>query len=372
MKPEAAAFLNSLSSAASPSSSSRREHHDSNLATAADSSSKTVGCMSGILRLVSKYHHRSRRRRRFLTFRRPSASIANEREQIKPDAAAAAFDAHRSPTLPPEIRRSTSDSPNCSDDNRNRNRQALVARLMGLNDDEDGGGGDMSVAAEQRRKLLGALEKCDEDLKVLKEMIEVVTKSSFCSTKSGKAELEHPSRLSELTRPSHHHYKSHAYSPGFIGGIPRQQKKKPGLDQEDAIFLFNTHNRKPQSATAASLHRRNNSTPPPPPPPPETISSGGHRRTSSSVDRTAMAESVEKACNDIAWGERREIGRIGLALHDQICRDLVEELVREIIGLYCFEKKKIKVSTSSSSSSSSSAAVCQTLPFESCKRSLRF
>ncbi|CAN1748923.1 hypothetical protein LINPERHAP1_LOCUS3541 [Linum perenne] len=358
MKPEAAAFLNSLSSSASPSSSSRREHHDSNLATAADSSSKTVGCMSGILRLVSKYHHRSRRRRRFLTFRRPSASIANEREQIKPDAAAAAFDAHRSPTLPPEIRRSTSDSPNCSDDNRNRNRQALVARLMGLNDDEDGGGGDMSVAAEQRRKLLGALEKCDEDLKVLKEMIEVVTKSSFCNTKSGKAELEHPSRLSELTRPSHHHYKSHAYSPG----IPRQQKKKPGLHQEDAIFLLNTHNRKPQSATAASLHRRHNSTPPPPPTPPaETISSR------SSVDRTAMAESVEKACNDIAWGERREIGRIGLALHDQICRDLVEELVREIIGLYCFEKKKIKVSTSSSA-----ASVCQTLPFESCKRSLRF
>lgn len=44
----------------------------------------------------------------------------------------------------------------------------------------------------------------------------------------------------------------------------------------------------------------------------------------------AMKESLDQVCSDIASGERREIGRIGLALHDQICRDLIEEIVREI------------------------------------------
>ncbi|EHA8586716.1 hypothetical protein COCNU_scaffold000789G000010 [Cocos nucifera] len=73
----------------------------------------------------------------------------------------------RSPTLPPEIRRSISaaspDSP--------RRSPALVARLMGL---EDAPVSSLESAAEKRRKLLGALEKCDEDLNALKRIIEAV------------------------------------------------------------------------------------------------------------------------------------------------------------------------------------------------------
>ena len=61
----------------------------------------------------------------------------------------------------------------------------------------------------------------------------------------------------------------------------------------------------------------------------------------------AMIKSVEEVCRDIAWGEKRELGRIGLALQDYICKDLIEEIVRELGCLY-------------------------TLPFEACKRRLCF
>lgn len=62
-----------------------------------------------------------------------------------------------------------------------------------------------------------------------------------------------------------------------------------------------------------------------------------------------MMRSVDEVCRDVAWGENREIGRIGLALQDCICRDLIEEIVRELGCLYTLS-----------------------LPFESCKRRLCF
>ena len=57
---------------------------------------------------------------------------------------------------------------------------ALVARLMGLSDIPPLTTSELAVA-EKRRRLLGALEKCDEDLKALKKIIDVV-KSSVAGT----------------------------------------------------------------------------------------------------------------------------------------------------------------------------------------------
>ncbi|KAJ6921266.1 hypothetical protein NC652_015235 [Populus alba x Populus x berolinensis] len=45
-------------------------------------------------------------------------------------------------------------------------------------------------------------------------------------------------------------------------------------------------------------------------------------------------ESVNEACRDAAWGERREIGRTGLALHIIYSGDLIEEIVKEM-GFDC-------------------------------------
>ena len=65
----------------------------------------------------------------------------------------------------------------------------------------------------------------------------------------------------------------------------------------------------------------------------------------------AMVESLEEVCRDIAWGERREVGRIGLVLQDHICRDLIEETVSEMGDGY---------------------VSMYSLPFEACKRKLCF
>lgn len=64
----------------------------------------------------------------------------------------------------------------------------------------------------------------------------------------------------------------------------------------------------------------------------------------------AMVESVAEVCRDIAWGEKREIGRIGLALQDHICKDLIEEMVKDMGSYTCV----------------------YSLPLEACKRRLRF
>ncbi|KAL7218395.1 hypothetical protein ACSBR2_011626 [Camellia fascicularis] len=73
----------------------------------------------------------------------------------------------RSPTLPPEIRRSNSIN---SPENFRASTPpppALVARLMRLEEITA-----EAAIAEKRKKLFGALEKCDEDLKAIKKIIE--------------------------------------------------------------------------------------------------------------------------------------------------------------------------------------------------------
>ncbi|KAJ4896020.1 hypothetical protein Rs2_22814 [Raphanus sativus] len=46
--------------------------------------------------------------------------------------------------------------------------------------------------------------------------------------------------------------------------------------------------------------------------------------------RHSLMESVNQVCEDVASGQRRELAKIGLALHDHICRDLISETVREL------------------------------------------
>ncbi|KAL0404714.1 UNVERIFIED_CONTAM: hypothetical protein Sradi_2112200 [Sesamum radiatum] len=65
----------------------------------------------------------------------------------------------------------------------------------------------------------------------------------------------------------------------------------------------------------------------------------------------AMVKSVEEVCRDIAWGEKREAGRIGLVLQDQLCRELIEEVVKELVK---------------------PSGNVQPLPLEACKRRLCF
>lgn len=117
-----------------------------------------------------------------------------------------------------------------------------------------------------------------------------------------------------------------------VGRMPQQWQQKPTLTKKpgendviDLSFL--------DKVRAEASHRKCESTAASP-----TLWSS-----------KAMIESVNEVCKDIAWGEKREIGRIGLVLQDNICRDLIEEIVME---LGCFR--------------------IYSLPFEACKRKLCF
>lgn len=325
--------------------------------------SKSIGCMSGIFQVVYKYHNR----RRFLTFGKkhenngvsspttktkqkprptpsqpsssPSSSSTSLQQENKNSPRFSCDIVPRSPTLPAEIRRSKSlNSPE-----RFRAPPALVARLMGLSDIPPLTTSELAVA-EKRRRLLGALEKCDEDLKALKKIIDVV-KSSVAGTGNdaddeGRPEKGHdlpllpqqPSPVSVLDEFTPSAFSGFSKRYTINGRVPQQQKKKPGGEEDITNISFFDRIMSYENM----VHGR------------------GHERVVSSPLWTskAMIESVNEVCKDIAWGERREIGRIGMALQDYICRDLIEEIVKEL-GFDCVYQ-------------------LAPLPFESCKKRLRF
>ncbi|KAK7336359.1 hypothetical protein VNO77_16897 [Canavalia gladiata] len=337
------------SSTVSPSSS-RRENPPEKI------HAKTIGCMSGILHFISNSH--SRRSRRFLTFGKrhiknhgssassPSAAANSQPENEREEKTAAgdrrlSCEVPRSPTLPAEIRRSSLKPP--PEDR--REAPALVARLMGL---EASPTAPESVA-EKRQKLLGALQRCDEDLKTLKKIIEAVrladpppplpaavpggfedkiktVSERKCSVING--EQQQPSPVSvlddEFTRsPLSPSCPSGRHSLARMQQQKQQSLKKPGEEEINSTYIY-------ERMTSELTNKK--------------VNEEDHSVMWSSK---AMMKSVEEVCRDVAWGEKREVGRIGLALQDYICRDLIEEIVRELGCLY-------------------------TLPFEACKRRLCF
>ncbi|MED6146523.1 hypothetical protein PIB30_035225 [Stylosanthes scabra] len=256
-------------------SSSRRENAPEKI------HAKTIGCMSGILHLISGSN---RRQRRFLTFgnkKNPknnassavSSVAAGEipKEQRTSEVSAgrnsrSPCEVPRSPTLPAEIRlssRSTKpQSPTATAESRS---PALVARLMGL--EAAPADSPAESVAEKRRKLLGALQRCDEDLKALKKIIEAVqltdplppeeskTAGEFegkiktvsevkCSVFNGEQQQPSPvSVLDEFTRsplsPSCH---SGRHSFGRIQHQLQQKQqqllKKPGEEEINSTYMY--------------------------------------------------------------------------------------------------------------------------------------
>ncbi|XP_054790156.1 uncharacterized protein LOC129295643 [Prosopis cineraria] len=341
------------------SSSSRRENAPEMI------QSKAIGCMSGIIHLVCKPHSS----RRFLTFGKkqiknessfpakaelPKQALVEEGEnfnEVKPNACLNPMlsrEAPRSPTLPADIRRS---NPAKTPENL-RTPPALVARLMGL--DEGPAATKPESVADKRERLLNALQKCDEDLKALKKIIEavrsadqqrtpsleVVSKNGSCfedkirtvtevncSEFKGEQQPSPVSVLDEVTRSpvSFRNYsQQHSNQIGRVQQQKIQLQKKPG--EENTCFYE-------KIMTSELVHKKVKD----------------EEEESVMWSKRAMIESVEEVCRDIVWGEKREIGRIGLALHDHICRDLIDEIVRDL-GCCCFND----------------------LPFEACKRRLSF
>ncbi|KAH6832497.1 hypothetical protein C2S53_008169 [Perilla frutescens var. hirtella] len=338
---------------------------------------KAIGCMSGIIKLFSKYQNSNRR----LTFgkkqekRKPpsparsaiinaannSPSSAEDDCSVKhtsdTNRLTCAVKVRRSPTLPPEIRRSNAET---SPEN-SRTPSSLVARLMGL---EDLGSAMKrpgliaeNTITEKRQRLLQALEKCNDDLEALKKIIKAVqtadvrvqpplsppaAKGGHTGNGNGAVQPcmkmcteEKPNiPVDELTRSPVSSYCVVLNSTTGGMRVPQQRKptaaKKPGEDEE-AIARVLTKS----TIIESSLEMRRRA---------------AAAAASPPWSSRAMVESVEEVCNDIAWGEKREIGRIGLVVQDHVCRELIEELVKDL----------------------KSCSIIQPLPLEACKRRLCF
>ncbi|KAK8961420.1 hypothetical protein KSP40_PGU020621 [Platanthera guangdongensis] len=155
----------------SSSSSSRRKSTPGN--STGRPNETGIGCMSGLLNLFSRRHSRRR----------------------IPYGGADGGLARRSPTLPLEIRRSgcffDQDSP--------RRSSALLARLMGMEEPPVSPpapktpaiGLSVDSAEEKRRTLLGALERCDEDLRALKLIIDAIRTVEMRRSKIAGEQLGH-------------------------------------------------------------------------------------------------------------------------------------------------------------------------------------
>ncbi|WCJ28666.1 hypothetical protein M5689_010349 [Euphorbia peplus] len=294
------------------SSSSRRSHRDVSPAPQ-HVHPKSIGCMSTIFHFLSKHNHR----RRFLISGEKQEKVQSSFNDSDPNSPASpprqSDVVLRSPTLPANMRSVYAFPP--SPENYFRKQPDLVARLMGLNEVPMVPGVKLTVA-EKRRKLLGALEKCDEDLKALKKMIQVLTTVGDSNCKVECREKEEcqseaashgalNSPAAELTRP--------VVCGGTAtngGWLQQQLKKRPG--EEDIINISILER------TYIKGKKNNN----------ENFGLG-------ILGSKVMEESVNEVCRDINWGQKREIGRIGVALQDFICRDLIEEAVRDF-GFSCF------------------------------------
>ncbi|CAN6443292.1 unnamed protein product [Victoria cruziana] len=174
---------------------------------------KSVGCMSGIFYLLQG--HRLDQKRitqaakpdRVLTSNtsqfkelvtthfsgnaEKQKKISSKQPEPKLPAAAPASDPRRlscnnvprSPTLPQEMRRRSSES---SGKEKLHRQPGVVARLMGLQDLPDAvvrRPDRQETTSEKRRRILGALEKCEEDLHTLKKIIEAIHVVEKCGRK---------------------------------------------------------------------------------------------------------------------------------------------------------------------------------------------
>ncbi|XP_020583057.1 uncharacterized protein LOC110026457 isoform X2 [Phalaenopsis equestris] len=332
-----------------PLSSSRRENTPGNPNI---HSKKPIGCFSGILQLLSRHHSRRRISAKKEKIEIPPATSNPTLPQpdftkIKtaptPEKVDLKFSGEgnvlslRSPTLSPEIRRSGE----CFDCGENQRRPpAIVARLMGLEESSpqqqkqskistafvDGFTSDS--AEEKRRRLLGALERCNEDLRALKRIIDAVRSAEMIGVKGGRdspmqgmkcleGNSEQPSPVSVLdglASPKNDDLEKKVWSSTVmnlhlprritIEGIPRllSDHKRMLMDQARPIDSS-------PAATKSFASRR------------------WRRRWRSN----AMVKCVGEVAEDVVCEERKELVRVGMDLAEDVIGELVGQLVVELV-----------------------------------------
>ncbi|KAK1292570.1 hypothetical protein QJS10_CPB17g01652 [Acorus calamus] len=237
-------------------------------------------------------------------------------------------------------------------------RRRVVARLMGLED------GDPSppvekVAEEKRRRLLGALERCEEDVRALKRIIEAVHVAEEQQRRAeevvdgrgkkagdldgGDVKVVTPSKeldgrdLSVIKEvPSPVSVLDVVYSPFNLGSSSIKLKKgnhqrknhqppKKKNETSDEGFIY----RRFSAPTAGDdLFGRTG--------PDVGMVRAARRRLRWSGGSPAMEECVEEVGRDMEWEERWELRRVVVVLEGHILGGLVDEIVREM-G-FCYQR----------------------------------
>ncbi|XP_055820566.1 uncharacterized protein LOC129889332 isoform X2 [Solanum dulcamara] len=217
---------------------------------------KSIGCMSGIIQLISKYQKKTKRLTSGIRKQGKAAVVVGENDELKVSA----------------------------------------ARSFKMQQDKKDPLEEISCPPSstevKRRKLLEALEKCNDDLQSIRNILNSLKISDIKKSPN------------EFAKSKHNGHKT--------------QERIKKLEAYEAVDKF-TNN-------APLFHMK-----------PKSCSKG-------------MIQSVEEVWNECEWGEKREAGRIGLILQDHICRELIEEFLKEMDLLISF----------------------RSLPFLACKKRLLF
>ncbi|KAJ4970737.1 hypothetical protein NE237_003836 [Protea cynaroides] len=360
------------------SSSSRRETPPEK------NEAKSIGCMSGVFKLVCKYQQR----RKFLTSARkqdrdsssspktPKPSLEQKihekrEEEIRslgkyppPECDLRRFSCEvpRSPTLPADIRRSNS----INLPEKSPRPHSVVARLMGFDENPVA---SPESATDKRQKLLGALDKCDEDLKSLKKTIESIRfseqfqspPSAVVGIAGGRNRGTSTSSPRFMKALGESKFKVQASSEAmhrllfrFDGRWTIMEDKRSsdynGVQPSPVSVLDQISSPRFLSKTMKNGEHKKSKE--------DNMSfSSFHRITAKSVPRlsgcrgdygeyfwlptkkpdnvsplrnsTALIESIHEVCQEVNWGEKWELRRIGLVIQDHIFAGLIEEIVRE-------------------------------------------
>ncbi|XP_051150933.1 uncharacterized protein LOC127265244 [Andrographis paniculata] len=326
-------------------SSSRRQAAAATPTPSESQHAVKIGCFSAVFQLFSKYQNSNKR----LTFGRkqgkrkpssPAKSKCSSEKEKKLDAKDLSCDIKPSKSLTPwpEIRQSHAAS--SSDDY--RTSSSLLMKLIGLEDfgkavanrpalEEDS-------VTEKRKQLLQALEKCNEDLETLKRIINAVQNSEV------RLQLPHPT----VQTDTRHCRNGNEVSPEVDVvakdlNIPVDMAEE--LTRSPIDMTSTVHN---DTAGAKYDHK-----------PAREPGEGNERNITKSLNKCSfyysikpcsllllrrrplavaewgcvsrgMVESVEEVCWEIGWGEKGEIGNIGLVVQDHLWRELIQELVLEL------------------------------------------
>ncbi|GAA0145453.1 hypothetical protein LIER_36133 [Lithospermum erythrorhizon] len=325
----------------------------------------SVGCMSGIFHLITKYQNRNKRLTSGKKHTKSNTSNGNSSSPKRANKASRTTQTSPSankevPGSPTPLRPETT-----SGSKGHRKQPTLVARLMGLEEIP----GTISPCnnkvvkkeesdEEKRRKLMQALQRCNNDLATLKKVIKNVQEVEKSVQPPDKVEVggnggsdsaTPPSRTSCMMNQSDHQRLSHACvidqrfrsstikkpvaaSPGEVTPPPcKPPTPRKNPRQDDGIETYFFHKKSLANNKSWDIKH-------------DEISSPSKTRSSK-----AMIQSVEQVCRDIAWGEKREVGKIGLMVQECIWKDLIEEIVQEMAGCWI-----------------------HVLPFEACRRRLTF